>query len=423
MYIKDSESAARPRSTQHSPAEFVQYRSQQEAFRFLREVLASEQGVGLLHGPELSGKSTLARRFIQELPKNLAVAAVDGARLRTPDFLAEVLAQFGYEVALESSDELLSMLSVFLVQQARAHQPPVLILENIHSMYPSALCALCKLAALTIHRRYTLRIILISNRPIRQILASPGLRTIAERLLGDFQLGPLTAKETLVYLYAKAEAFGVERPDNLFSVDTCDKLHLASGGLPGELDNIAMSAIARAAESSTQLEKIDSQAIHQALSAGDETVETVLKSLQDLPKLLITRNGKTLQEIELDASKSLVGRSSLSDVFIDDEFISKHHAMFVRANGALHILDLNSRNGTYVNSQRVKTRVLRHEDIISLGNHRLKVIDNNSRGRVERVSFDMADTAAMKNIADMRRQHEREGLQHTALMAAGQRLD
>lgn len=423
MPIKDLRSAVRPRSTEHSPAGFVQYRSQQEAFKFIREVLASEQGVGLLHGPELSGKSTLAHHFFRELPRNLAVAAVDGARLRTPDFLAEVLAQFGYETALESTDELLSMLSVFLVQQTRGHQAPILILENIHGMYPSALCVLCKLAALTVHRRYALRIILISNRPVRQMLAAPGLRTIAERLLGDFELGPLTAKETLVYLYAKAEAYGVDRPDNLFSVDTCDKLHLASGGLPGELDNIAMSAIARAADSSTQLGKIDSQAIHRALNGSDETVETVLKSLQDLPRLLITRNGKTLQEIELDGSKSLVGRSSLSDVFIDDEFISKHHAMFVRANDALHILDLNSRNGTYVNSQRVKTRVLRHEDIISMGHHRIKVIDNNSRGRIGHESSDLADTAAMKNIADMRQQHEREGLQHTALMAVGQRPD
>jgi len=423
MHIEDLESLDQPHSTKHSPVEFVQYRSQQEAFKFFREVLSSEQGVGLLHGPELSGKSTLAHHFIQELPKDLAVAVVDGSRLKTPDFLSTLLAQFGYEVALESTDELLSMLSVFLVQQARAHQPPILVLENIHSMYPSALCALCKLAALTIHGRYTLRIILISNRPIQQMLGSPGLRTISERLLGVFELGPLTAKETLVYLYAKAEACGVDRPDNLFSVDTCDKLHLASGGLPGELDNIAMSAIVRAVDSSTQLESIDSQAIHQALSSTEESVETVLKSLQGLPRLLVTCNGKTLQEIELDGNKSLVGRSSLSDVFIKDQFISKHHAMLIRANDVLHLVDLNSRNGTYVNSQRVTSRVLRHEDIISIGNHRIKVIDNSSRGRTDLEAFDIADTAAMKNIADMRHQYDREDRQHTVLMAVGSKKD
>lgn len=423
MYIEDLESPDQPDSTEHSPAEFIRYRSQQEAFKFLREVLASEKGVGLLRGPELSGKSTLVHHFVRELPKDLAVAVVDGSRLKTPDFLSTLLAQFGYEVALESTDELLSMLSVFLVQQTRGHQSPLLILENLHGMYPSALCALSKLAELTIHGRHTLRIILISNRPIQQMLRSPGLRTISERMLGVFELGPLTAKETLVYLYTKAEACGVDRPDSLFSVDTCDKLHLASGGLPGELDNIAMSAIVRAADSSTQHENIDSQAIQQVLSSADESVETVLKSLQELPRLLVTCNGETLQEIELDDGKSLVGRSSLSDVFIKDQFISKHHAMFIRENGVLHLVDLNSRNGTYVNSKRVTSRVLRHEDIISIGNHRIKVIDSSSRGRTDLDAFDIADTAAMKNIADMRHQYDREDQQHTVLMAVGSEQD
>lgn len=423
MRIEDLESADQPRRTKQSPAEFIQYRSQQEAFAFLRDVLASEKGIGLLHGPELSGKSTLARHFIRELPTDLAVAVVDGSRRKTTDFLSTLLAQFGYDLALESTDELLSMLSVFLVQQARAHQPPVLILENLHGMYPSALCALCKLAALTIHGRYTLRIILISNRPIQQMLASPGLRIISERLLGDFELGPLTAKETLVYLYTKAEARGVTRPDSLFSVDTCDKLHLASGGLPGELDNIAMSAIVRAADSSTQVESIDSQTIHQALRGRVKTVQADWQPSQELPKLLVTCNGETLQEIELDGDKSLVGRSSLSDIFIKDQFISKHHAMFIRANGVLHLVDLNSRNGTFVNSKRVTTSVLRHDDIISLGNHRIKVIDSSSRGRTDLDAFDIADTAAMKNIADMRHQYAREDQQHTVLMVVGSNQD
>ena len=423
MRIEDLESPDQPRSTKQSPAEFIQYRSQQEAFAFLREVLASEQGIGLLHGPELSGKSTLAHHFIRELPRDLAVAVVDGSRLKTTDFLSTLLAQFGYDVVLESTDELLSMLSVFLVQQARVHQPPVLILENLHGMYPSALCALCKLAELTIHGRYTLRIILISNRPIQQMLASPGLRIISQRLLGDFELGPLTAKETLVYLYTKAEARGVTRPDSLFSVDTCDKLHFASGGLPGELDNIAMSAIVRAADSSTQPESIDSRTIHQALRGLAKTVPADWEVIQELPKLLVTCNGETLQEIELDGDKSLVGRSSLSDILIKDQFISKHHAMFIRANGALHLVDLNSRNGTFVNSKRVTTSVLRHDDIIALGNHRIKVIDSSSRGRTDLDAFNIADTAAMKNIADMRHEYDREDQQHTVLMAVGSKQD
>jgi len=389
MQKKDLETPGRSFPAQNSPAEFIHYRSQQEAFSFLKKILADDRSIGLLHGPELSGKSTAVRQFASQLPTGLAVAVVDGTRLKTPDFLAEVLAQFGYEVALQSSDELLSMLSVFVVQQTRSHQPPILFLENINNMYPSSLCALCKLAALSIHKRFALRIILVGDRPIQRMLESPGLRNIAVRMAGDYELGPLTAKETLVYLHTMAESCGVEQPGNLFPVDTCDNLHQASGGLPGELEGIARAAIERAARQVAEPEEI-----------------TPL----EMPKLMVTLNGELQQEIHLDAANALIGRSSLSDVLINNRFISKHHALLICDQGAIHLVDLNSRNGTFVNSKRISSRLLRDQDIISIGDHRIKLIDPGSSGRMDSDELNLADTASMKNIAEMRRQKALEKL-------------
>jgi len=389
MQKKDLEMRGRSFHTRKSPAEFIHYRSQQEAFSFLKNILADDRSIGLLHGPELSGKTTVVQQFASQLPTGVAVAVVDGTRLKTPEFLAEVLAQFGYEVALQSSDELLSMLSVFVVQQTRSHESPILILENINNMYPSSLCALCKLAALSIHKRFALRIILVGDRPIQRMLESPGLRSIAARMAGDYELGPLTAKETLVYLHTMAESCGVEHPGNLFPVDTCDNLHQASGGLPGELEGIAMAAIKRAASQVLEPEEIVPQ---------------------ETPKLLITLNGELQQEIQLDAANALIGRSSLSDVLIDNRFISKHHALLIRNQEAIHLVDLNSRNGTFVNSKRIASRRLRHQDIISIGDHRIKVIDPHSAGRKNIDEQNLADTASMKNIAEMRRQKTLEKL-------------
>ncbi len=389
MQKKDLETPGRSFPAQNSPAEFIHYRSQQEAFSFLKKILADDRSIGLLHGPELSGKSTAVRQFASQLPTGLAVAVVDGTRLKTPDFLAEVLAQFGYEVALQSSDELLSMLSVFVVQQTRSHQPPILFLENINNMYPSSLCALCKLAALSIHKRFALRIILVGDRPIQRMLESPGLRNIAVRMAGDYELGPLTAKETLVYLHTMAESCGVEQPGNLFPVDTCDNLHQASGGLPGELEGIARAAIERAARQVAEPEEI---------------------TPQEMPKLMVTLKGELQQEIHLDAANALIGRSSLSDVFINNRFISKHHALLICDQGAIHLVDLNSRNGTFVNSKRISSRLLRDQDIISIGDHRIKLIDPSSSGRMDSDELNLADTASMKNIAEMRRQKALEKL-------------
>jgi type II secretory pathway predicted ATPase ExeA len=157
--------------------------------------MADERGIGLLHGPESSGKSELIERFIQELQPTVAVAVVDGARLKTPQLLEGILEQFGYRVELNSTDELLNMLRVIIVQQTRSHISPVLIVQNINHMYPSALCVLCKLAAQKVHSRFALRIVLVGDRIFRRIISSPSMRSIADRLVGDFALEALPEPE------------------------------------------------------------------------------------------------------------------------------------------------------------------------------------------------------------------------------------
>ena len=102
-------------------------------------------------------------------------------------------------------------------------------------------------------------------------------------------------------------------------------------------------------------------------------------------------------------SKVLVGRSELSDILINNQYVSKHHALLVRDRNALLLVDLKSTNGTFVNSRRVRSTVLRHDDIISLGNHAIKVDHPGNRARVDIGESELADTANMKSVADMRR--------------------
>ena len=109
---------------------FVRYRSQQEALKFLGSILTDERGIALLHGPQASGKSAVATQFVRDVQAEVAVATVDGGRIKTADFLSIILEQFGYQVALDSVDELLNMLSVFVVQQTRTIRAPILILRR-----------------------------------------------------------------------------------------------------------------------------------------------------------------------------------------------------------------------------------------------------------------------------------------------------
>jgi hypothetical protein len=75
---------------------------------------------------------------------------------------------------------------------------------------------------------------------------------------------------------------------------------------------------------------------------------------------------------ELVKEVSSVGRHGESDLLLDDVSVSRHHAVFTRtASGRVTLRDLNSLNGTYVNSARVEETVLRSADEIQIGKFKL----------------------------------------------------
>ena len=76
--------------------------------------------------------------------------------------------------------------------------------------------------------------------------------------------------------------------------------------------------------------------------------------------------------------------------------------MLVRHGSTTFVMDLNSSNGTYVNSKRVSNHVLAHNDVISVGHHRIKFVDPDALSRVELSEDQFAETTIMKSLNDMR---------------------
>ena len=120
------------------------------------------------------------------------------------------------------------------------------------------------------------------------------------------------------------------------------------------------------------------------------------------PRLLVTKDGETLRELTFTQPRLLIGRSVHNDIAIPSRFVSRHHLLLVRQGGTTFMMDLNSSNGTYVNSKRISTNVLIDDDIITVGNHRIKFCDPSatSRGAVTEVEF--TDTVIMRTLDDMR---------------------
>jgi hypothetical protein len=78
-------------------------------------------------------------------------------------------------------------------------------------------------------------------------------------------------------------------------------------------------------------------------------------------------------KLVLTKTATVLGRDSTSDMVIDDVNVSGRHCILDIQNRGLFILDLDSKNGTYVNDVFVRDGYVNHGDVLELGNYRLTV--------------------------------------------------
>ena len=84
------------------------------------------------------------------------------------------------------------------------------------------------------------------------------------------------------------------------------------------------------------------------------------------PTLTLTRNGTGIQELSLDRPQLLIGRTDDNDMSIPSPYVSQHHILLIRRGSSTILIDLNSTNGTFVNSERVYKHVLANDDVITV---------------------------------------------------------
>src|SRR3954467_7237531 len=116
-----------------------------------------------------------------------------------------------------------------------------------------------------------------------------------------------------------------------------------------------------------------------------KTVVTVISKISERPvgkdACLVVIYGLELgRKFNLDSPNVIIGRSSKSEVQIDQESVSRNHAKIINTGKSIILRDLGSTNGTYVNDQLIDEYVLRDGDFIKIGRTIFKFL---SGGNIE----------------------------------------
>ena len=408
MKLADTGLRRQPFRTHGTPLVLVPYASHKSAVRFLNTTRNDDHGLSLFHGPRLSGKTSIIRGFTASLPVDFAFAVVNGADIQADTMLRYILSQFGYDRGFGLTSERFSMIKVFAIQQAANDCAPLLIIENAHAMNPLALEMLCELADLTVNGKSALRIILVSDRPMMPMVRAPAMQSISNRVTGKFLLQPLTRKEAANYVYTKLKSGGCDNPQAVVPPAVCNQLHTVSGGWPGMIDRLTLMALSKADRCPLRIEHIPQQQPPAnappgiIMSASWASKRKAARTSNSVPHLILTYRRKTLERIVLDRTRLIIGRNELCELQIVGDWISRYHAALFRSGGTTIIVDLKSKNGTFVNGKRVIQQVLINNDIVSMGDHRIKFLDPAATRRTPLQGTQWDETTITKSVENLR---------------------
>ncbi len=84
--------------------------------------------------------------------------------------------------------------------------------------------------------------------------------------------------------------------------------------------------------------------------------------------------GERRFELETGASYRIGARPD-NDIVIDQKDVSRHHAVLRVHDGSLHITDLKSKNGTFVNGTRIESTSFECGDLVNVSSARMVVVD------------------------------------------------
>lgn len=217
-------------------------RRHSEALAHLLYGITESGGFIQLTGEVGTGKTTVVRSLLEQLPDHAEVALVLNPRLSPAEFLLTICEELHIEVPDRSSQKaVVDALNQRLLAAHAAGRRVVLIVDEAQNLSADVLEQIRLLTNLETAKQKLLQIILIGQPELREVLARSDLRQLAQRITGRYHLEPLEADELRAYVRHRLEVAGSRA--ELFTPGAVKALHRHSGGIPRLVNVIADRAL------------------------------------------------------------------------------------------------------------------------------------------------------------------------------------
>ncbi len=233
-----------------------------EALAHLLYGASENGGFVLLTGEVGTGKTTVCRAFLEQLPEGVEVALILNPVQSPNELLTNICEEFHIQLPRGkcSNKVLIDALTRYLLDAYANGRRPLLIIDEAQSLPRQALEQVRLLTNLETTKHKLLQIFLIGQPELRRLLETRPLRQLNQRITARYHLTPLDLDETREYIRHRLAVAGVDRP--LFSERALRRIHEYSGGVPRLINILCDRALLGACV--TRRPQVDSRIVAQA---------------------------------------------------------------------------------------------------------------------------------------------------------------
>ncbi len=229
---------SKPFQLNPDPSFYFSSKQHQRARAYLEYGVMCCEGFIVITGEVGAGKTTIVRGLLDSLDSDAVVAAnLVSTQLGADDTLRLVGAAFGVPVNGVSKGDLLMSLEAFFVAQTLQGKRCLLVVDEAQNLQPQAVEELRMLSNFQNGQDALLQTFLVGQPEFREILQSPGMLQLRQRVIATCHLGPLDAEETREYILHRLKCAGAgEKPT--FDDEIFDTVYQFTGGVPRRINTL-----------------------------------------------------------------------------------------------------------------------------------------------------------------------------------------
>ncbi len=200
--------------------------------------LSQGEGFVVVTGEVGAGKTMLVERLWEQLDRNAyAVARINTTQISGDDLLRLAIAGFGVDPRGADKAALLLAFEQLVRDNRQRGRRCLLMVDEAQNLSLTALEELRMLSNLTEDGCASLQTALLGQPQFRQMLASPDLDQLRQRVLASYHLGPLDATETEAYVKHRLATVGwTGQPE--IEAEAFAALHRHCGGIPRRINRL-----------------------------------------------------------------------------------------------------------------------------------------------------------------------------------------